>query len=581
MDTPDTFPDSSPGGGTPPAKRCESGSPFRFFCRDAGLRGGDASAQFDAELNSQLQLRLRSAALIVCGGFAAFLVRTLFGADPEMATPLILYPHVAVTLLTGMAAIPLWRDCQHAGRMLRLLEFTIFGAPAAFFVWMQHVIYTTMPADQMPQFAAAFPTRTVLPSVVLMFIYALYVPNTLRRAAIVIGIMAALPLLGAFDVARMQPVIARQLYELGGFSGMLLWLAISAVTAIYGSYRFGRLRREAFDAQQLGAYTLQRKLGSGGMGDVYLAEHRLLKRPCAVKLIRPEKAGDRNAIARFEDEVQAAARLTHPGTIEIYDYGVTADGTFYYAMEYLPGLNLQEMVDRFGPLPADRVIHLLAQVCSALGESHSLGLIHRDIKPGNIFAAERGRLHDVAKLLDFGLVKLLKKDVDGTKLTMDGALVGSPLYAAPETMVDDAPSPQSDIYSLGATAYFLLSGRPVFEGDNPLRVLFAHANQPIVPLSQIRPDVPADLAAIVHRCLAKEPRDRFADVDELAAALSACAAAGRWTEQRAADWWSRHDVTSAEPPAAPVDATAATTIMPRWESDGHAAERSRPQPAIH
>ncbi len=250
---------------------------------------------------------------------------------------------------------------------------------------------------------------------------------------------------------------------------MSIWIAIAAVTAVYGSHRFGSLRREAFDAQRMGSFTLRQKLGSGGMGDVYLAEHRLLKCSCAIKLILPDRADDPSAIARFESEVRSTANLMHPNTIEIYDYGHTNDGTFYRAMEFLPGMNLQEIVDRYGPLPPERVVFLLRQVCLALREAHTVGLIHCDIKPGNIFAAERGGLYDVAKLLDFGLVKSMVPHADSIKLTIDGTVIGSPLFACPETAVGETLDARRDIYSLGATAYFLLTGQPVFSGENPLK----------------------------------------------------------------------------------------------------------------
>ena len=186
------------------------------------------------------------------------------------------------------------------------------------------------------------------------------------------------------------------------------------------------------------------------MGEVYLAEHVLLRRPCALKLIRPERAGDPKNLRRFEREVQATATLTHPNTVQVYDYGHTDDGTFYYVMEYLPGLTLEELVKRHGPLPPARAIHFLRQVCGALEEAHAVGLIHRDIKPGNVIVCERGGVHDVAKLLDFGLVLSPVSEADGEKLTQDGAIAGTPAYMSPEQAggQDDVDA-RSDIYSLG------------------------------------------------------------------------------------------------------------------------------------
>ena len=294
-----------------------------------------------------------------------------------------------------------------------------------------------------------------------------------------------------------------------------------------------QVRREA----AVGPYHLRALLGSGGMGEVYLAEHRLLKRPCALKRIRADRARDPDAIARFQREVQTMARLTHPNTAEIYDCGTTDDGEFYYVMEFLPGLSLQDIVDRTGPLPAGRVIHLLRQVCAALKEAHGCGLVHRDIKPANIFAAERGGVYDVAKLLDFGLVKSTQTPED-LQITREGLVLGSPLFAAPELVLGQrGVDHRADIYSLGATAYFLLTGRPVFMGKNPLQVALAHAQQTPAPLSEYRNDIPAALETIVLTCLAKSPEDRFGSVEELEAALAAYAREYPWSQQQAERWW--------------------------------------------
>jgi serine/threonine-protein kinase len=276
------------------------------------------------------------------------------------------------------------------------------------------------------------------------------------------------------------------------------------------------------------------------MGEVYLAEHRLLKRPCAIKLIRPDKSADPRQLERFEREVQATAGLTHPNSVQVYsvqvfDYGHTPDGTFYYAMEYLPGLNLQELVEGHGSLPPQRVVHLLRQVCGALREAHAAGLIHRDIKPGNVIVCERGRTPDVAKLLDFGLVR----DLAGgsAEQTTEGVIAGTPTYMSPEQAGGVSVDARSDVYSVGGLAYFLLTGRPPFSGMSAMKVVAAHLYEAPVPLSQHRPEVPGDLEAVVLRCLAKAPVDRFQDVASLDAALGACESAGKWSLADAAAWW--------------------------------------------
>jgi eukaryotic-like serine/threonine-protein kinase len=294
---------------------------------------------------------------------------------------------------------------------------------------------------------------------------------------------------------------------------------------------------ELAQARQLGPYRLRHPIGAGAMGEVYLAEHRFLKRPCALKLIRPDRMGDPLALERFQREVRVTATLSHPNTVEIYDYGRTSDGTYYYVMEYLPGLNLGELVQQHGPLPPGRVVYLLRQVCQALCEAHAMGLIHRDLKPSNIIAARRGGMDDVAKLLDFGLV-LPATTAPGANLSAEGQIVGTPLFMSPEQATGGQElDPRSDLYSLGAVAYYLLTGRPPFSGASAMAVLVAHARDPVVPPSLVRTSTPEDLERVVSRCLAKDAADRFSDAESLERALGECACSGDWDQDRAARWW--------------------------------------------
>ncbi|MFB3077971.1 MAG: serine/threonine protein kinase, partial [Lysobacterales bacterium] len=326
----------------------------------------DPSVHFNEEMRCLLGKRLGMAAMVITGAFAAFFVRNLLHPNLiEVLGEQFSVTHAVVTLFTATVfGVLAYRPCMSIGR-LRLVEFFLFGVPAAFFVWMQYSFVCNCSGEEINEIALLFPSRTVLPWLALIFVYGVFIPKSWQRASVVIGLMAVMPFVGAYAAGLQHPDVQQVLSD-GGYSGMLLWIGIGAVTAIYGSHRFRRLRREAFEAKNVGVYTLLKKLGSGGMGDVFLAEHHLLKRRCAIKLIKPEKADDPKAIARFESEVQATALLTHQNTIEIYDYGHTEDGTFYYAMEFLPGMNLQEMVDGYGPLPAERVVHYLRQVCSAL-----------------------------------------------------------------------------------------------------------------------------------------------------------------------------------------------------------------------
>ncbi len=257
-----------------------------------------------------------------------------------------------------------------------------------------------------------------------------------------------------------------------------------------------------------------------------------------MKLIKLEAGSDPIALARFEREVQSAARLSHPNTIEIYDYGHTDDGTFYYVMEYLQGLSLSDLVRRSGPLPPGRVIYLFRQVCAGLSEAHALGLVHRDLKPANVFVAVRGGESDVAKVLDFGLVKLTNEP-SSAALTGEMTVSGTPMYMAPEQAVGDRSlDARADIYALGAMMYFVLTGQPPFTGDSPFAVMMAHARDPVVPPSEVREGVPEDLEQVILRCLAKRPGERFPTVKALGDALAECRSAADWGANRAEAWWA-------------------------------------------
>jgi serine/threonine-protein kinase len=280
------------------------------------------------------------------------------------------------------------------------------------------------------------------------------------------------------------------------------------------------------------------------MGEVYLGEHVLLRRACAVKLIRPDQTGDRTNLSRFEREVKAMAMLTHWNTVEIYDYGHAEDGTFYYVMEYLPGLSLQELVERHGPLPPERAVHFLRQLCGPLGEAHATGLIHRDLKPSNVIACERGGIYDVAKLLDFGLVHCLDPVCKAAeqRLTIQGTILGSPPYMAPEQALGkEQLDARTDIYSLGALAYFLLTGHAPFVRETAMETLVAHVHEQPPHVRDLRPEVPADLAEVVMRCLEKDPAARYQDADSLEEALAECECAGLWGKYEARVWWKRND----------------------------------------
>jgi serine/threonine-protein kinase len=530
-----------------------------------------STPELSAEIQALLRSRLRTAALLLALGFGLFFVRGAFLVEFSRIEDVVLWVlNGGVFGLLTLFGSSLCRRCPISTRKLRTLELVIFGLPAVYFlaasiVWMTSLhaaasgaefhtsptAFQKLPASDLAISATA-PTadRVVarirltespcLPWIMLIFVYTMYVPNTWRRATVIVGVLALIPVTADF-VALVASRPMREVLTWDGWGAIVLVMALTAITGVYGVHTIGRLRSEAFQARQLGQYRLTQLIGAGGMGEVYLAEHQMMKRPVAIKVIRPNRANDPSALARFEREVRSTSRLSHWNTIEIFDYGRTADGTFYYVMEYLPGMSISELVERHGPLSPERAVYLLRQTCDALGEAHSLGLIHRDIKPGNLFAAQRGGHYDVAKVLDFGLAKRTVSTSESIQLTSEGGITGSPLYMAPEQATGAEADARSDIYSLGAVAYYMLTGRPPFPGDNAIKVMIAHASEAVTPPSVHRPDIPADLEAIVMRSLAKTPSERFADTASLGAALAVCECADLWSRHDAAQWWQAID----------------------------------------
>ncbi|MBC7820670.1 MAG: serine/threonine protein kinase [Planctomycetaceae bacterium] len=349
------------------------------------------------------------------------------------------------------------------------------------------------------------------------------------------------------------------------FWSMFGLLGIATLAMLASMLRADRLAEQArlavIELKRLGQYTLEEKLGEGGMGVVYRAQHAMLHRPTAVKFLDAAKTNEK-AIARFEREVQLTAQLNHPNTIAIYDYGRTPEGVFYYAMEYLDGINLEDLVERHGPQPEGRVIHLLKQVCGSLAEAHSIGLIHRDVKPANILLNVRGGQFDVVKLLDFGLVK----DTDNAAhATQGGGVVGTPLYMSPEAFKSpDKVDARSDLYAVGAVGYFLLTGTPLFFGDSVLDILNHQVKTAPDPISQrAKQPVSAELEQLLLRCLAKSAADRPASAGELIEALDQVPTAGSWTDSDARKWWRRYipNLSTVAATNTPNSAEMASTVL--------------------
>ncbi|MCB9593276.1 MAG: serine/threonine protein kinase [Sandaracinaceae bacterium] len=325
------------------------------------------------------------------------------------------------------------------------------------------------------------------------------------------------------------------------FGGLVAALTFAMLGLLVVTVVVERLRRDAEEGARVGPYELVERLGEGGMGVVYRAEHALLKRPTAVKLLHPENMGE-GAVARFEREVRKTAELTHPNTIVIYDYGCTADGVLFYAMELLAGADLDRVVFLTGAFPSGRVVSVLVQACGALSEAHAAGLVHRDIKPANIYLCRCGGVFDRVKVLDFGLVKATEGD-DKT-LTQEGALMGTPAFMPPEMVAGggSAATPASDIYALGAVAYYMLTGDLVFDAPTIAELCVAHLKQtPRRPSERLDTPIDPDLEEIVLQCLAKDPLDRPTSMQVLAEMLLATESAGAWTESMAAEWWRGHE----------------------------------------
>jgi eukaryotic-like serine/threonine-protein kinase len=325
------------------------------------------------------------------------------------------------------------------------------------------------------------------------------------------------------------------------FWGLIGLLALSAVGIFVAMLVMARQHRQlqaaVLQAKQLGQYTLEEKLGAGGMGTVYRARHAMLRRPTAVKLLDIDKMSDA-AVARFEREVQATSTLTHPNTVQIFDYGHTPEGIFYYAMELLEGTNLDELVARTGPLSEARAVYLLKQACGSLAEAHAAGLVHRDVKPANLFLTRRGGLFDFVKVLDFGLVKAVG-GAEEAHLTAANAVTGTPLYLSPEAVNEpDRLDARADVYALGAVTYYLLTGTPVFSGATVMEICMKHVREaPEPPGARLGRPVNPPLEALILRCLAKARADRPGDAGALLRELERCPVTGTWTADDAAHWW--------------------------------------------
>jgi hypothetical protein len=391
------------------------------------------------------------------------------------------------------------------------------------------------------------PTRSVSPqiswigAVILMF--SAIVPST-RTKTLLAGLLAA-----SMNPVGMLWARARGSWDFGPASNALLmhypdFLLVGVAVVI--SHVVTTLGRQVAKAREMGSYQLGELLGRGGMGEVYKASHRMLARPAAIKLIRPEMLGGNDpavaarAIAQFRREAEAAAHLRSAHTVDLYDFGVTEDQTLYLVMEFLDGMDLESLVRQHGPMPSPRVIHVLRQVCESLEEAHARGLVHRDIKPANVHLGRVGSREDFVKVLDFGLVKTAAVGTAQSLPTIEGVIMGTPAYMAPEMALGDPVDGRADLYALGCVAYYLLTGQQVFTGDTVLKVITQHLQAvPVPPSARTELPIPATLERLVLACLAKKAEERPQSARQLAQSLDAIDGM-TWGDEEAHRWWSQH-----------------------------------------
>ena len=434
-------------------------------------------------------------------------------------------------LLSIAMMIALWAIARRGQLSRPVLELMEAGATI-----LSCAGYAIMVLDTSEEFNILVPALSAL---AIVMTRAVFVPTTPRRTFFVSSVAVLPSIVVAYILATNLNAHTSIPRALGPTIYVMCWAGTAvAITTITSRIIYG-LEEKVREARQLGPYTLVERIGGGGMGVVYRAHHAMLRRPTAVKVLPPEKMGAENLV-RFEREVQLTSQLTHPNTISIYDYGRTPDGLFYYAMEYLEGFTLTELVEAAGPLPAPRVARLMRQVAGSLDEAHRVGLIHRDIKPDNIMVCDRGGICDVIKVLDFGLVKEMQSSE--AALSQVNAVVGTPLYMSPESITSpDTVGVPSDIYAFGAVAYYLAAGRHVFQAKTIVEICSHHLTTPPEPLSgHVAGPLPVAMEELILACLAKQAKDRPPSAAALERALDSMTERDAWTQDDARAWWRDH-----------------------------------------
>jgi eukaryotic-like serine/threonine-protein kinase len=440
----------------------------------------------------------------------------------------------------GLLFIVLWLVCRRGAQGRRTLE--ALDAAAAVLVGMSYAFAIHGAESYGLRTHSPTPPAAVLSALlcalVVLMARAVLIPSSPGRTLVVSAVASLPTVVEAYRATSVD--LSGDAFSAAAALFALMWSAVTIALCTLASRVVFGLRQTVQDARKLGQYVLVERIGTGGMGVVYRAEHAMLRRPTAVKLLAPEKMG-RGSISRFEREVMLTSRLTHPNTIAIYDFGSSTDGLFYYAMEYLDGVTLRDLVELNGPVPPARVAYLMRQVASSLEEAHELGLVHRDIKPENIIVNDRGGMCDWVKVLDFGLVKDTRADASDV-LSEANTIMGTPSYMSPEAITTPASvAPPSDIYSVGAVAYYLLTGQPVFSGDTPIEVCLRHLTEtPLPPSLALGRPIPRAVEDVVLSCLAKEPANRPLSARALEQAFSSLEGPA-WTQREARAWWRENE----------------------------------------
>jgi len=520
----------------------------------------------DPAARAFLQKRVAMFGLIggILGG-TALLFRVIVGILFTSFEQQVTQPSFIIHSLAVIPLLVVWLVCRRGEYSVRAIHFIEYSG-----IFFAAVGYIGMGMDIRPEVGADTIVAFIL--ALVMFARSVFVPSSARRT-VILGILIGLPLVAGMywhylgvdlSIWKSFGYPARSDTRVATSQAVItvMWWTLTVGLSALASRVIHRLRKEVSDIQRLGQYSLERKLGEGAMGVVYEANHGMLKRPTAIKLLRPEIT-DPDSLNRFRREVQLTAKLTHPNTVTIYDYGRTPDGMFYYAMELLNGATLTQVVNASGKQPVERVVRVLRDAALALNEAHEVGLIHRDVKPSNIMLARQGGVPDVTKVLDFGLVKNLGQ-IDDLERTNTLSIKGTPHYLSPEAIQDpQGIDARTDLYALGAVGYYLLAGRHVFEGKTIMEVCLHHLHTAPPPFSEVGVDgVPGALEKLLFACLEKDQSNRPASGQELADSLDKLGVA-RWTRLDAESWWDVFgpEIERRKEPARPTSATEQTVAV--------------------